>query len=204
MNDAGFAQFAKQASKHGYNTYRFDFSGRGRSQGNYEQTTITKLAEDLKTIFAYVQTRQAVDTARIGVWAQSLGTIVTLVSKIAAKNYVFTGTVIEVEETLSNLFTQLDKEHTSKRTKSSGEAITIGAPFWNDCRNLNTKELLATTIPTLLIHGENDKLVSVDNAKRAHKKLPNSTLEIVPELTHAVQPRKRIHDRILAYFEKNL
>jgi pimeloyl-ACP methyl ester carboxylesterase len=42
----------------------------------------------------------------------------------------------------------------------------------------------AVNAPTLIVHGEADRLVPVAWARRAHERIPNSTLEIIPNCGH--------------------
>jgi pimeloyl-ACP methyl ester carboxylesterase len=39
-------------------------------------------------------------------------------------------------------------------------------------------------IPTLILHGENDRLLPIRIAERAHRLIPNSQLEVVPDCGH--------------------
>ena len=42
--------------------------------------------------------------------------------------------------------------------------------------------------PTLIIHGKQDPLIKVKNAYKAHKLIKNSTLKIIPDMRHLIEP----------------
>ena len=42
--------------------------------------------------------------------------------------------------------------------------------------------------PTLIIHGKQDSLIKVKNAYKAHKLIKNSTLKIIPDMRHLIEP----------------
>lgn len=42
--------------------------------------------------------------------------------------------------------------------------------------------------PTLIIHGKEDPLIKVKNAYKAHKLIENSSLKIIPDMKHLIEP----------------
>jgi pimeloyl-ACP methyl ester carboxylesterase len=55
---------------------------------------------------------------------------------------------------------------------------------WHRLRTSYVDRLPALTVPTLILHGADDPLVPVAVAERAHRLIPNSQLEIIPECGH--------------------
>jgi pimeloyl-ACP methyl ester carboxylesterase len=55
---------------------------------------------------------------------------------------------------------------------------------WNGLRTNYVDRLSEIAIPTLILHGEDDRLLPVAIAERAHRLIPNSRLEIVPNCGH--------------------
>src|ERR1700676_2687052 len=49
---------------------------------------------------------------------------------------------------------------------------------------------LADTLPTLLVWGENDRIIPVSHARAAHEEMPGSRLEIIKGAGHSVQLEK--------------
>ncbi|MBV8813780.1 MAG: alpha/beta hydrolase [Verrucomicrobia bacterium] len=55
---------------------------------------------------------------------------------------------------------------------------------WNGLRTNYVNRLPEITIPTLIVHGEDDQLLPAAIAKRAHRLIRNSRLEIIPDCGH--------------------
>jgi pimeloyl-ACP methyl ester carboxylesterase len=57
---------------------------------------------------------------------------------------------------------------------------------WNGLRTNYLNRLSEIAIPTLILHGQNDRLLPVAIAERAHRLIPNSQLEVIPDAGHLV------------------
>ena len=55
---------------------------------------------------------------------------------------------------------------------------------WNGLRTNYVNRLPEIAIPTLILHGDDDRLLPVPIAERAHRLMPNSRLEIIPNCGH--------------------
>ena len=55
---------------------------------------------------------------------------------------------------------------------------------WSGLRTNYVNRLSEIAIPTLILHGENDRLLPIRIAERAHRLIPNSRLEVVPDCGH--------------------
>jgi pimeloyl-ACP methyl ester carboxylesterase len=55
---------------------------------------------------------------------------------------------------------------------------------WRGLRTSYVDRLPALTVSTLILHGADDPLVPVAVAERAHRLIPNSRLEVIPECGH--------------------
>lgn len=64
-----------------------------------------------------------------------------------------------------------------------------------------TKELRNIKVPTLIIHGRDDKVVSYEEAVLTHEEIPNSQLALIPFVGHAsILERKDFFIDLLLYF----
>ena len=55
---------------------------------------------------------------------------------------------------------------------------------WRGFRTNYVNRLAEITIPTLILHGENDQLLPVTMAERAHRLIRNSRLEVIRHCGH--------------------
>jgi 2-hydroxymuconate-semialdehyde hydrolase len=61
---------------------------------------------------------------------------------------------------------------------------------WVDAMSPSAEELKAMTIPTMLVHGRDDKVIPGNNSHQLADQIPGARLEILPECGHWVQIEK--------------
>jgi len=163
-----FTNFATALTAHGFLVYSFDLSGCGESRGDYEQTSLTKLAQDLRAVIGFVRGQSIVDQSRFGLLGFSLGT--TTILALHPRNVravVLAGAVAHPYETLRELFGEgFDPEGISTRFTSLGHRASIGPQFWQDLRRYDTVEdMRMLHVPTLLLHGAEDDIVPIKESR---------------------------------------
>ncbi len=205
-----FDGFSRILSDNGFLVYRFDFSGRGESEGDYSETSITRLGEELKDILDWVRRRPLVDESNLGILSQSFGTSVTASIIPSAKAMVFTGSISDPVYYFEHLsrWDILDKEGISKKVKSTtGEVILIKPQFWSELKKHDLlKNISRLGCPILFIHGSADDHVPVsqmeafyDAAKEPKQK------RIIEGADHGLNPHRDEAGRlVLDWFKKYL
>src|SRR3990167_4171484 len=124
--DGMFVDLAKHLSEIGIASYRFDFSGCGESEGDYMNTTLTKLRDDLKSILDFVKSRPYLDPDRLGIVAQSFGTTTTISLAPNIKSLVLMGSLLHAKEILINLFGKgYNPNGISTRERPDAETVKI-------------------------------------------------------------------------------
>lgn len=192
INKSLFVDNSHYLSKKGFNCFTFDFSGRGRSEGDYSKVSIETQMRDLQIVINFVKEKYK-DYAII---AQSFGNSSTIALQHDAKALILMGSFAKPKKDLSKIFTELDFKGYSKRISSQGEEFIIGPKYWSDFEKFDLKELISKLkIPVLFIHGEKDTNIlessarelfnSVSSTKRfvkikdsSHDLLINRTLQI--------------------------
>ncbi len=204
-----FDTLAERLAEVGIASYRFDFAGRGESEGDYSQITLTKLALDLAKILDFVKNRNNVDKKRIGIFAQSLGTSVVAALMPKAKAVVLMGSVAHPNEILGmpRKWNKLNKNGISTRIKPSGETIPIGPQLRKDFEKYNLlKSIKKIHCPILFIHGSADDRVPLSEME-AYYKNANSPKEIViiQGADHGMQPKRgEMYKVAVEWLKKNL
>ena len=200
-----FDEIAENLTENGFLVYRFDFSGRGESEGDYSKTSLTKLIKDLRAIVDFVKKQSRVDVDKLALVGMSFGTSVAIgVNAPEIKSYVLLGSVANPYEVLKNLFKQytFNPEGESFRISSLGEHLKMGPQFWKDFSNYNFPKIISEIQkPICFIHGEKDSAAPLSEAKIFYqnanepKKLvviknsdhsfdePNERSEMIKELT---------------------
>ncbi|MDA2936229.1 alpha/beta hydrolase [Patescibacteria group bacterium AH-259-L05] len=204
-----FDELAEELSEAEFLVYRFDFSGRGESEGDYRKTSLSKQKSDLSKILDFVKSQSKVDTSKIGILAQSFGTSVTVSQTPQVKALILMGSIAHPNEVLGKplKWVKLDREGISKKIKSNGEVILIGSQFWKDFDKYNLLELIKKIdCPILFIHGSKDDRVPLsemeayfDNANEPKEKI------IIAGADHGLRPhRDKMYRIVVDWFKKYL
>lgn len=206
--DGMFVDMAKHLAETGVASYRFDFSGCGESEGDFIDSSLIKLRDDLKSILKFVKARTIVDANRIGIVGQSFGTTVAIALAPKIKSLVLMGTVLNAREILINLFGDGYKpEGISARKRSDGSTTVIKPQFWKDFENHNLALLLRSMrYPILFIHGSKDDTVPLSEMEEAYETANEPKEKAVIEgADHGLEPkREKVYKIITDWFEKTL
>lgn len=178
--DGKFDDLSKELSKADFLVYRFDFSGCGESEGNFIETSLTKLKNDLAKILEFVRQELEVDTHNIGLLGQSLGTsVIVSLAPLEVKVIILIGSVAKPKEILIDLFGKgYNPEGVSERKRGDG-VTKVGPQFWQDFKNHNLlKCIKEIRSPKIFIHGELDEKVPL--------------LEVEEYFRNANEPKEKI------------
>jgi len=203
-----FDKLAEELVKKDFLVYRFDFSGCGESQGDYSETSLSKLKSDLSKILEFVKLQPKVNASRIGILGQSFGTATTITLKPKVKCLIMMGSVAHPKEALIELFRRgYNQDNISIRIKPNGIIIKIKSQFWKDFENHNLLESIKNIhSPILFIHGEKDDKVPLSEME-AYFKNANEPKEkiIIKGADHGLRPhRNKMHKAVIDWFKKYL
>ncbi len=158
----------------GIATIRFDYSGYGKSEGNAEtEYLISNMLKDIDLILDSIKNNSKIDSLRIGVWGQSMGGMLALLtasshSEIKLVCAVSSPPTITLNDDLENKINEWKEKGYLKRFNSNGNLIKITYKFVEDARKWNAaNEVVKIDSPKLFIIGTQDTTVQ-----------PNSTIEI--------------------------
>ena len=206
--DGMFVELAKRLTEIGVISYRFDFSGCGESEGDYVDTTLSKLRDDLESILEFVKTRSNVDPNRIGIIGQSFGTTTTIALAPEINSLVLMGTVLNAKEILVNLFGDgYNPNGISTRIRSDASTVRIGPEFWKDFGNHNLPSLVKQIkCPILLNHGTEDDHVPLSEMEETHSIANEPKEKIILEgADHRLDPkREEMYKIVIDWFKKTL
>lgn len=203
-----FDDLAQNLSEISILVYRFDFSGCGESAGDYSETSLSKLKEDLASIIEFVKKQTKVNTSKIGILAQSLGTATTVTLEPKIQCLILMGSVAHPEERLIQSFgVGYDRNGISTKIKSSGLVVKIKPQVWQDFAQHNLLESIKKiNCPILFIHGEKDTTVPLsdmldyfNNANEPKEKI------IIQDADHGLRPhRDKMYKIAVDWFKKHL
>jgi uncharacterized protein len=141
-----------ELSQEGMAMLRFDFRGIGESEGKWEDDTVSRRIRDLRSAIDFIRSHPSLGK-RIGLLGSSLGGYVTLFMASLEKE-------IRASAIWSTPFHLDDLE-----SKPSPEGMPpLGKAFFEDLPKHRLLPFLPQVSNCMLIHGEADELVPLDQA----------------------------------------
>ena len=191
-----YIALGERLSQEGMALLRFDFRGCGESEGILEQSTVTARISDLNSAMQFVGSHPDLGNS-IGLLGSSLGGYVSLIKAATAKGVIAT--------VLWSTPFHLD----GIESKKDAEGMPpLGKTFMRDLKKHRLLPLLPRVSNCLVIHGEADELVPVDQAWEIFHPLgPNKEIHIIEGGDHRLTDpghRQRAMDLSVAWFKKFL
>jgi len=189
---------------------RFDFSGNGQSEGKFAESTYSKQVSEMKTAAAFLSQKGA---TWIGLGGHSMGAVIAL---LAAAQMNTTKAVCALAGRLSGLnathfLSQSQREDLRKTGRisftSRGRSLELSNGFFADAAQYNLPEIVASlNVPLLVVHGDHDEIIPVQEAYAAHRLNPKGTeLAIIPDADHLFSRkdhRQQISEVVVKWFNK--
>jgi len=179
---------ARKLTDRGIAALRFDFSGNGRSEGDFINTAYTRHVSEIASARQFLATK---GLARFGLAGHSMGAAVSILAALRMTDVVgvsaFSGRLggldpkaMFTDEQLSAL-----RETGRLRFQSRGRELALSSAFFEDAAQYDILEAVSTLdAPLLVIHGDKDEIIPVWHARAAKERNPRVTLEIVHGADH--------------------
>ncbi|MBS3129007.1 alpha/beta fold hydrolase [Candidatus Woesearchaeota archaeon] len=175
---------AKELSEHGFTVLRFDFSGSGKSQGKFEELTVTQEIKDLTAAKNFLEKK--VGTQDIILIGHSLGGMVAL---LYTHKHPEIKAVVGIappydyrrkRKSLPDLEKWKKDGHAMLITRFSKKLMKLNYHFYEDAIQHNTWEALQIDVPFLLIQGTEDNAVPLEESKElfSHAKKPKKMVTL--------------------------
>ena len=196
----------------GFMALRFDFSGNGQSQGQFEQSTWSKQILEMEAAVSLMQKKGA---PWMGLAGHSLGAAIAL---LTARKMKTVSAVCRVAGRVSGTrpmhFLTPSQQHTLAQTgqvefTSRGRQLRLDRHFFDDA---DRHDLMAATrslnIPMLVLHGDRDEIIPVSEAHLAKATNPRMVeLSIVAGGDHMLaQPdfQRQVARTVTAWFSRQV
>lgn len=164
-------EISRGLTSEGFGVLKFDFTGLGMSEGEFEETNFSSNIDDLKSAADYLSENYTAPTLLVG---HSLGGAAALKA----------GSELESIKAIATIAAPFDPEHVAHlfedkldEIKESGEAevhlagrpFTIKKQFIDDISSQQVKSRLKDMRKSLLImHSPQDEIVNVENARELY------------------------------------
>lgn len=165
---------------------RFDFRYVGESSGKFEDITYSGEVDDLKAAHALVQSR---NPGKIAILGSSMGGTVALLFAAQQPGLAALATVaapVHPERFPSRVLTPAQAEQWRARGFTHHNGRRINLSLLHDLERLNVPAAVKKiTCPVLILHGDADEVVPVEEAHELYAALADSKrLSILPASDH--------------------
>lgn len=200
----------------GIATVRFDFRGHYDSEGKIEDVNISTGLEDLEAIMEHVLANPKVDRERLGIYGSSYGGVVTEV--FVSRNPIFTCIILKAPATDWNggkwvrLGDDVIREWKNKGVYTftyDDKAIPTPYSLIEDIASYDVyKEIASVKVPVLIVHGNKDESVPLDQSKKLAEAIgANARLIVYPGANHRFTTShdfEKVVDDMASFFTKEL
>ncbi|MBC7130261.1 alpha/beta fold hydrolase, partial [Candidatus Bathyarchaeota archaeon] len=178
--------------------------GLEKSQGNFEETTLTGRIEDYRAALDHLEKSGKVDASRLGVVGSSMGGMVAItvqdprVKAMAVMATPYKPIGLGKPHALGNkiLYYELPSGH------------RLNAQFYAEIERYNLLDAVRNAPPILIIHGSQDPLVPAEHAIRLYEAASEpKRLEIIEGADHVFSKPEHLQKAIsliLEWFRKHL
>ena len=172
----------------GVATLRFDFFGHGRSAGNLHDLLLTTLIGQAESALAFMRGR---GYRRLSLFGSSFGGLVALLA--ASRSPWLTALalrcpVADFPELLRQQFGRIAVELWRRMgtVPASIGHVPVHGRFYDDCLRYDAFQAAsALTVPTLIVHGDRDELIPVEQVRRLYSCIPSQKqFHLLPGADH--------------------
>ena len=180
----------------GFATFRFDFFAHGESDGLFENLTITEAVEDVLSAINYLKNQ---GYKKIGLEGSSFGGGAALMAASRSKDIYVVAVKCPVSSYLE--FRDYTNPELIANWKKVGYAYRenkkLNYSFYKDIqKNIVYEVAKNIKIPTLIVHGDADMEVSVNQSIKTAGLIPNCNLEIIKGANHYFEDKKHFEKMV--------
>jgi len=186
-NQYPLVHLSKFLAKRGYIAVRFDFRGCGNSDGKEENYSLSSQIEDLEVVIDFITRRTR--KRSVGIIAKSISCVPTFMLASKRENISFI-VALGAPYNLQKYWSKEELEEVKRKGYIFYRGFKYGWKYAWEMSNFQEKyreALKKIKIPTLIINGEKDEKVSLDEAKAIFSTLGSEQkrLEIIKNSDHS-------------------
>jgi len=175
----------KILNESGVSTFRFDFFGHGESEGKFEEITVSEAVDDIENAIELLKELGYKKTGLVGSSFSGMASLLTasktdelyiLALKSPVSDYM--GLIIaranqeEIKTWRENGFIDITGAHQEK--------LKLNYSFFEDSQKINGFESAKKIkIPVLIVHGDKDETVPIEQSIKTASLIQNCRLEII-------------------------
>ena len=193
-----------------FKVLRFDFSGNGQSEGSFSESIYSKQISDMKVAASFIV---AEGVSWVGLAGHSMGAMVALLAAAEMDNVRAVCTLASKASALHtthflNESQLLELQNTGRvHFVSRGRNLTVTDGFFADAAKYELSKVLPSLVqPWLIVHGDQDEIIPVQDAHRLHQYKPADTeLAIIADADHMFSQdaqRREVTELVVKWFTR--
>jgi hypothetical protein len=206
-----FVELARSLAQNGIASFRFDFSGCGDSEGEFEEMSISKQVGELNSTFKKLTKEKRIDKNKIGIFSHSLGAVVSSLFQKkygGIKSFVLASLAFNQPRLIKNWYTLDQIKQWKKQGYLDTPKFRVGSSYLKEILDY-TPILPDVQIPTLVLHGGKDEDIPLELARKAFGEIGDKEKEmkVIKEADHHFENyigRKKLIAYTLRWFLKHL
>jgi dipeptidyl aminopeptidase/acylaminoacyl peptidase len=169
----------------GISTFRFDFFGHGESEGKFEEITTFEAVDDIHNAIKFLKESGYI---KIGLFGSSFGGMASIIEAGKTDELYILALKSPVSDYLGLIHTR-ENEQDIKRWKEKGvidvtgvdgETRKLNYSFYEEAEKIKAYEAAQKIkIPALIVHGDEDETVPIEQSKRTADSIANCRLEVI-------------------------
>jgi len=185
-----FVGLERILNEKGISTLRFDFFGHGESEGKFEEVTTSEAVDDILGAIKFLKES---GYGKIGLMGSSFGGMASIIAASKVNDLYVLALKSPVSD-YSSLFQAHQNEQEFKEIKEKGftyitdiegEKRKLNISFFIDARKAKGYEAAKNIkISTLIVHGNKDDSVPIEQSKRTASLMENCRLEVIEGADH--------------------
>lgn len=206
----------KFISKEVYNdkilTLRIDFSGHGESEGNFEDITISKGAQNILSAIDYVKKLDFV--GKICLFGTSFGGVCSVIAASKTKDLIAIGLkcpALEMSKLREKKYSienidKWKKEGSIIHKNNDGKEFKLNYSFHEDALNINAYDAAKNiSCEVFIVNGDKDNTVTLDQPKKLIQIIPSAKLEVIEGGDHHFDGMKeKVNSMFVKFFKEVL
>jgi len=185
-----YPRFQEVLNKKGIAIFRFDFYGHGESDGKFEDITISEALDDVLKAIEFIK---LLGYKKIGLFGSSFGGMASILAASKTDDLFILALKSPVSDCVGKIIAQTTQYPIEKwkrngyiiHVNSNGIKQRLNYSFYQDAENLSVYEAAKNiNIPTIIVHGNKDDVVPVEQSKRTASIIKDCRLEILPSCNH--------------------
>jgi putative redox protein len=203
-------RLAQVLAQAGFVALRFDFSGNGQSQGRFADSTYSKQIDEMLTAAELLGSHGA---EWIGMAGHSMGALISFLTGARSDSVRAVAVIggrlsgMRAAHFLSRRQREILERSGEVTFTSRGRFLTLTEKFFSDADRFDPLKMLRSLrVPLLVVHGERDEIIPVQEAYKARDIAGDRIeLEIVTGADHMfsrAEDREKVAHRVADWFKR--